>query len=190
MIRQNFEPHILLLGNSPGPDVAIDYYPTNGLSGVHGALAYEVEEIEYHFHNSERWFGLGAVEDSLTPYVVASGDGDWGSEVLILDTGDTPVLPGMVYYDPHEIFITAFSNNTPFYIQYVWGTGAFADSLAAGNKTTRPVMAPSVGAVRGAPMDIRCFRVQAGNKLWIRIKNATLDANLELFVGLHEYPGV
>ena len=61
----------------------------------------QMTRFESHFHNVEKWIGNGAVEDSLTGYTLTSGNNAFGTEVLLLDTGDTPIVAGKLYFDAH-----------------------------------------------------------------------------------------
>ena len=39
----------------------------------------------------------------------------------------------------------------------------------------------------GAPFDIQTPRIAVGTKVWIQARNATDNATVDFFVGLHEY---
>lgn len=156
----------------------------------------EIEIVEIHLHGNERWFGKSgdqsgndwADEASLTPFRVISGNGVFGAdtddEALVLGTADTPNQTGMTKYDPHRVMITASSNANDWVIRCVHGTGTMAEAETA--KQYSDIMVQE--ARKGAPIDIQCVRhTSASDKLWFRGKNATNNATLDFFIGIHEY---
>ncbi len=156
----------------------------------------EIYEVENHLHNRERWFGkLGTQtatdwgdEASLTPYRAISGDGAFGTdtddEALILGTDDTPAITGMTLFDPHRILVTAASNANDFILRIIYGTGTMAAAEDAGQYSDVMVQE----ARKGAPIDIMKIRCTCGSfKLWARAKNATNNATIDFFIGIHEY---
>lgn len=69
----------------------IDGASVNGLSGVNNSLAYKVEEIEKHFHNTQKVYGYNSgfiTEDAPVKIDVIGGNNAWGSELHIYN-GDT-----------------------------------------------------------------------------------------------------
>jgi len=149
-------------------------------------LAYETEK---HFHNREIWFGNGGVIDSLTPYTLVSGNGDYGAEVLLLDTINTPVIAGNKYYDPHEIFVTNSSSVNPYFIKLIWGESTVAAAETANQFSVLPFeKIISTGNANGSVASIMTRRVNSGKcKVWAKCKNATNLATVEIYVGIHEY---
>lgn len=149
-------------------------------------LAYETEK---HLHNREVWFGAGITEDSLTPYTVISGNGAYGTEVLLLDTTDTPVISGKKYYDPHKIEIASVDTATPYLVRLIWGSGTVGDAETAKQYSTFPVTPSGVGSnVSGAPVPVIIRRLESGGaKLWAKTKNATNLAEIDIYLGIHEY---
>lgn len=150
----------------------------------------EVKEVEHHIHNRERWIGAGASAATLTPYTITSGNNTWGTEVLLLDTADTPVIDSMLYFDLHRIKVVAFSDQDVYKLQLVYGTDTFAAALSAGQYTELMVIAGASvgGASGGGPSDIRMPRLPTGlYKVWCRCWNAHNGDTLDLFIGLHEY---
>jgi hypothetical protein len=168
----------------------IDNAQTDGLEGVTNSLAYRVEELEKHIHNREKWFGNGAVEDSLTPYTLISGNNDFGQEVLLLDTGDTPVDNGYDFFDLHKVEIINVDTASSYLIRIIWGNGTVGEAETAKQYTTLSVTPSGVGSnVAGAPVPILCPRIPVGSKVWAKCKNATNLAEIEILHGLHEYIG-
>lgn len=149
----------------------------------------EVYEIEHHIHRRSIFFGNGATVDSLTPYTLTSGNGDFGSEVLLLDTTDTPVVAGNKFYDPHEVFFVDSSETTSYIIRFVWGNGTIGDAESANQYTTFPFQKIiSTGNANGSIEDIGIKRLVCGyHKLWAKCKNVTNLATVTLFFGIHEY---
>lgn len=148
----------------------------------------EVYEVEEHVHNRELWVGNGASEDSLTPYQIISGNGVFGTEVLILDTGDTPFVTGKLKFDLHRVNILDLSSATVYLLRFIWGTGTVAAAETAKQYTTVPIISVGVGSnISGTPSDLRFPRIDIGTKVWCKCKNATNLATIDLLAGLHEY---
>ena len=160
----------------------------------------EAVEIEHHLHNKESWFGKSADQSGtdwavlgLTPFRAISGANTWGvdtnDEAKVLGSSDTPKIPGMAYYDPHRLFIKAVSVSTPWIIRLIYGTGTMAAAITAlqfsevmlAGDDTNPQQAV------GTPVDIIMPREAAGTKLWAQAWNATNNATIDFFIGIHEY---
>lgn len=150
----------------------------------------EVKELEQHFHTVERWYGASAVLASLTPYALISGNGIFGTEVLLLDTGDTPAIVGKTHFDPHRILVDDADKTTPYMIRFIFGTGTVGDAESAGQYSDLPFRKIiSTGSANGSASPIKMPRLPVGTfKIWAKIKNATNLATLDLFIGTHEYP--
>ena len=152
------------------------------------AILKEAKEIEHHLHNEEIWIGNGVSEDSLTGYQLTSGNNDFGSEVLLLDTVNTPIRTGKLFFDLHRLFVTAISSATPYLIRLIYGTGTVGDAETAKQYTTVPVTSAGVGSnLKGAPSDVLFDRVAAGTKVWAKCKNVTNLSTISVLIGLHEY---
>lgn len=174
-------------------DVAID-----GLDATPESVGYRLDEIETHFHSRERWVGKSADQsgddwaaDNLTAFQCISGNGDYGGdandEAKVLGADDTPIISGMVYFDLHRVLVSDASSITPYKIRIVYGTGTMAAAITAGQYTE--VMMTPVASVRRSPIDVPLPRQLAGTKVWMQCKNATNNATLDFFVGVHEYEG-
>ncbi|GAG40607.1 unnamed protein product, partial [marine sediment metagenome] len=121
----------------------IDDLATVGLLGVNNSLAYRVHEIERHFHNYERWFGLAAapngeihradtITDNVAPFQIDAGNNTWGTWVQVLGSADTPDITGSTHYDPHKIDIVgAQVANVVYFVQLAYGASGAA-GLSAG----------------------------------------------------------
>jgi len=151
-----------------------------------------------HFHNRERWFGISgdqsgndwALEAGLTPFQAISGNGDFGGdaddEAKVLGTEDTPAITNKQFLDMHRILVISVSTATAYILRIVYGTGTMADAETAGQYSDVPYIRES-GVGRGRPIETMMPKLAAGNKIWIRAKNATDNATIDFLVGLHEY---
>jgi len=189
--------------NLATPIWEIDGVATSGLLGVSNSLAYRVHEAERHFHGRERWYGIVTGSQSatdwagntLTPYRAISGLGAYGTdandEALILGTADTPTMSGNVKFDLHRIFIVASSSETTWKVQLIYGTGTMAEAIAADQFSTFMLKVDSAAASSPAlPVDVMMPRGTCGvTKVWARGWNASNNATIDFFVGLHEYEG-
>lgn len=152
------------------------------------AILAEVENVEHHIHNREIWLGSGATEDSLTAYQITSGNNTFGTEVLLLDTGDTPIRTGRTKFDFHRIVVTDVSASTPYILRIICGTGTVAAAETAKQYTHALVVPTGVGAlVSGSPVEIMMPRLNAGTKVWAKTKNAVNSETISILIGLHEY---
>ena len=175
------------------------YLRVNGLDPVCcdiDDVGADVEIVEEHLHNRERWFGKSAdqsgtdwaVESGLTVFKAISGDGDFGGDVndeaKVLGTSDTPAITGMTLYDAHRIIVNAASNANPYVLRIVYGSGTMADAETADQYTD--VMLTE--AKKGTPVDVLMPRTTcAACQLWVRAKNGTDNATIDFYVGIHEY---
>jgi hypothetical protein len=114
---------------------------------------------------------------------------DASDEAQVLGTDDTPYRVGMVKFDIHRLFMTAFSVDTPYILRIVYGSGNMADAVAAGQYSIVPVATNVTPANKstGNPIDVIMPRVAAGTKVWIQAKCATDNATVDFLVGIHEY---
>ncbi len=190
------------INRGSGDSKKIDSLATNGLAGVSNSLAYRVHEIEKHFHNRERWFGkLGVqtatdwADDTLSPYQAISGNDDYGGdaddEAQVLGTADTPAITDMVKYDVHRLLIVAASSTTQYKLRIVYGSGTMADAITAGQYSEIMIKEdPALFGGSGQPIDVLMPRRTCGtDKVWIQAWNATNNATVDFFAGIHEYPG-
>lgn len=181
----------------------IDLAATTGLAGISNSLAYRVHEIERHFHGRERWFGKKAVQTATdwadnviaTPYQAISGNNaygtDPGDEALVLGTADTPAIAGMVKFDLHRLLFTDSNSTSPWKVMLLYGTGTMAAAEAAGQYSTFMVRIDAAASqLPEVPCDVMMPRGAAGaTQVWVKAWNATDNATISFFVGLHEYEG-
>ena len=163
-------------------------------SGIGGSLDQrildKVEVVERHFHGNEIWFGDGAVEDSLTPYTLVSSDGGFGPAVELLAPGDTPFVAGNTRFDPHRILPTRIDTATLYLIRLIWDAVSVIAGESARRYTTIPIFPTGVGAnIDGTIADTLAMRAySATDYLWAKCKNATDVAEVDIIIGIHEYP--
>lgn len=179
----------------------IDKKSVDGLLGVNNSLAYKVHEIEKHFHNWERWFGVALspsgetnvadtlIQGAVTAFVIDAGNDDWGAWVQILGSTDTPTNVGGTYtkYDLHSIDIVANERAQPYFVQFAFGATA-ADAITAGTYTAKVISAPAANT--DIDFSIMMNRVASGTKAWARCKCPGQNtATLGFYFGIHEYVG-
>ena len=176
----------------------IDNAATTGLTGTANSLAYRVHEIERHFHSAGRWFGKATAasgEDHVADRIgsnngsfqIDAGNSDWGAWVQILGATDTPADTGKLYFDPHELVITAAERTALYYIQIGRGTSGAA-ALTAGTYTEFALDETDRGG--GTIVAVQSGRAPAGSKLWARCMCPGQNtATLDFVIGIHEYEG-
>lgn len=161
----------------------------------------EVIEIEHHIHNKEHWFGKSAdqsgtdwaLENGLTPFRCISGDSDFGSdtndEAKLFGTSDTPVTTGYTKFDVHRLLVNAISSTTVYVVRFVWSDTSLAAGISAGNFSTFYFETGESAASKagGMPINILMPRLDSGIMVWVQCKNATNNATLDFFIGIHEY---
>jgi hypothetical protein len=153
-----------------------------------------------HHHNRERWFGKAADQsgddwaaDRLVAYQAISGNGvygaDPGDEAKLLGRNDTPVLAGKTKFDLHRILLVNVSSSTEYKLRLAYGGGTLAEATAAGDYTELMVkfdpLAPAQSA--GMPFNLQMPKLDASTKVWCQCWNATDNATVDFYVGLHEY---
>lgn len=159
----------------------------------------EVEEIEQHFHNVERWWGsngaateTNAIAATVTaPFQATSGNDTWGTAISILGTADNPVLSGQATFDCRRVLITDIDDDTtPWRMRIIWGSGTSAAAIAAGQWTEAMLIANAVPGNRagGTPEEIRMPNIAIGLKLWAQSWNDSVGEVLSFFWAAHGYP--
>ncbi len=160
----------------------------------------ELDIVEVHLHSREHWCGKSGDQsgndwgaDTLTPYQAISGNDVYGAdandEAKVIGSDDTPFVVGNLYFDMHRITVVEISSDTVYKLRVVWGTGTMAAAILA-NQTTEMLLITSTDKANkfgGAPFAIQTLRVAVGTKIWIQAWNASDNATVDFFVGLHEY---
>ena len=161
-----------------------------------GKILEEVVEIARHIHNRGIWLSAAAapsgedhvadVDIPTTSFVADAGSNTWGSWLQVVGATDTPVVAGMVKFEPHLMFIDTFeAANTVYMVQIAAGaTGAAA--LMAGTYSTFPFKAPA--NARTVAIPVLAHRYAAGTKVWVRCwARLTETATMNFMIGIHEY---
>ena len=152
----------------------------------------EIEVVEQHFHSKQRWYGkiadndeTNAIEDSLTPFRITSGVGEYGTEVCIVGSADI-LIPGKTEFDLHKILFLNSQKAELFKLKLAWGTGTHAEALLAGNYSTSMVnFSTLTGKTEG--LEAQMPKIANGNKVWISCWSITNSQYVDLFVGGHGY---
>jgi hypothetical protein len=151
----------------------------------------EIEYIEEHFHNKERWYGkitgnneTNAIENNLTPFRVTSGVGGYGTAVCVIGSGDVPVT-GKTHFDLHRLLCSSFQKAELAKIRLAWGATTEADAITAGNYST--VMVNPLATSKETDFEIRFPVVSNGTKVWVNFWSTTNSQWVDLFIGLHGY---
>jgi len=178
----------------------------NGKEEPAETIRHQTYEIETHLHSGERWMGAAASSSGTThiadqvgagaagaeaaAFSVDAGNDDWGTWTQIIGSTDTPVDSGNLYFDFHEILITATERNSAIYlVQVVVSAAAPADDPLDGTYTE--FMFISTGAsplALAPPVVIQEKRAAAGSNVWMRTRVPNQDTGtMGFYVGLHEY---
>jgi len=151
-----------------------------------------VNELEQHTDNPSRWVGLRSpttatlfADVTLNPYILDSGNDDFGAWVQLLGTGDTPRIAGNVYYDAHAILVTDVEQTTPYLIQFAWG--ADADVAYAAGDYTETMHQVAVGVIDPSPKEIRHPRLAVGTEFWARCWCSSNTGTFDFYLAIHEY---
>ena len=178
----------------------IDNVTADGLAGTPGSLSYEIEEVDRHIHNWERWMAAAAVPnaeihvadpiaDNPVPFMLDAGNDAFGVWVQIFGSADTPIVSGMVNYDMHRLEIVAWENNSQLHIVQIAFGESGAAALAAGAYTEFPFQTGQ-GTAKVSPIDILSRRQAVGTKCWARTFAPTLNTStISFYAGVHEYEG-
>lgn len=159
----------------------------------------ETEILEKHHHNFEYWFGLHpsfqegvdcGSRDSMNPYIMTSGNDDYGDWLCILGSNDTPVIAGKTRYDPHRaIYFDADQKETVHRIQVVAAANTTAaDAAAAAGQVCDAITIPATNKSVGLPTPSVCPRPVASTPLWARVwVDSQTAKEYKFFLGIHEY---
>jgi hypothetical protein len=105
-------------------DPKIDNLAVNGLTGIENSLAYKVNEIEKHFHNTPLYYGSdgagSCTQDGLTVFSLSAGSGAYGQETQIHDGTVIEGGDATKKFDFHEMYITSVGTaNRLTYIEFI-----------------------------------------------------------------------
>ena len=157
----------------------------------------EVEVIEGHLHNLERFLGArpgwngsdevnAATNASLTDFRLDAGNDTWGTPLCILGSGDTPVQAGKSYFDLDEITVTAAERTTKYRFRFAWGT-SYAAAISAGTFSETEFVPQGTGQDSG-PTFKKIRRLPAGTKMFVAVWCYGANTGwIDFTIGLHEY---
>lgn len=155
----------------------------NGKDSIYSA----VKEIERHLHSAGSWFEKATTPSGEThvadrigsgagAFRIDAGDDDWGAWVQILGDTDTPARSNQLYFDPHEMVISAAERTAVYFIQFARGASGAA-AFAAGIYTE--VVIDTTNRAGG---------YITGSKLWARCMCPGQNtATIDFYIGIHEY---
>jgi hypothetical protein len=172
-----------------------------GLSDTEDSISYGIKELERHFHNNEKWFGKLAVPNGeinvaervggdTAPFVLTSGNSDFGAWVQILGSGDTPVASGKAKFDLHRYLVTETNDINPYIIQFASGeSSGLAAKIAAEDFTESMYIAATNNNDSGIE-ELLDRRADAGEKIWARAACVGQNGKtIALYHAIHEYEG-
>ncbi len=156
-----------------------------------GTLSLDIHEITEHFHNKERWVGSACVTASLIPYTLTTGSNAFGTGILIMNSGQTPLIAGTKTFDFHRVMVSNNSITTPYVLRFIYSNidnqataenaGSFTNIMFQNDITKTNVAG-------GGPVDIMMPRLTTGvYNVWAKGKSQDATATMGFFVGLHEY---
>ena len=184
-------------------DAKIDNETVLGLQGTNDSLAYRVHEIEGHLHSAGRFFGYSgtpndtAIIDSLTPWVLTTGTGDYGTAIQLFDGNEDFVLPYTpVKFDPHRLFVVDASDDGLYKIRIAnsqWnGTSHTYASMAeavAAKKFSESIIDIADDKKPEASVPVQTGRATCGSKVWAQVWSSVNGADISIIIGVHAYIG-
>lgn len=163
------------------------------------ASAKELEYVEDHLHHKTVWYGKKSDQttnwcdiNSLTAYRATSGDNAWGTEgtdpAQCFSAADTlsELGTGLTKGDFDLFLFTANSSASVYKLRIVWGTGTLAAAIAAGQFSETMFNRDTADKSR-FPRVWASPKIGINNKVWVICWNATNDATIDFFVGVHAY---
>lgn len=159
----------------------------------------DADYAEEHMHHKTIWYGKKSDQttnwcdvNSLTPYRAISGSAAYGSdasdEAQLFSASDTlsEIGTGLVCGDFDNILIVANSSDTIYKCRLVWGTGTLAAAVSAGQYSEFMYIRKSTDTVR-LPREIKCPKIPVNNKVWLQCLNASDNATIDFYIGVHAY---
>ena len=158
------------------------------------------DAMDDHNHGDRRWWG--SLPDSVvndtnaiaatvgTPYIVASGPGEYGEAIPVVGKYDNPVLSHNTHFSLDRITVADPGNLRPWRIRFIYGETTVEDAVAAGYWTETMFIGLGIGAVNlgSAPITIRMPMLPLGWKVWAQGWNAVHLTECEFFIGCHGSP--
>lgn len=155
-----------------------------------------VTEIERHLHSSGSWFGKATIPSGEThvadrigsnngAFQIDAGNDDWGAWTQVLGSSDTPARSNQLYFDPHELVISAAERTAIYFIQFARGESGAA-AFASGMYTE--VVLDTTNKAGGTIVRLQTGRAPVGSKLWARCMCPGQNtATIDFYIGIHEY---
>ncbi len=154
---------------------------------------------EDHQHSLRRWYGKRNPQTAtqwadgttlVLPYHAISGAATWGAdandEALLFGTADT-LEPGYLCGDFDEILVVANSSSTVYRIRFIWGTGTMAEAIIASQWSEIMFFRPNADNNRKVQV-LHTPLIDINDKIWAQCANATDNATIDFYVGVHGYP--
>ena len=163
-------------------------------SPLDSATYFEAITAETHMHNRERWFGIASpqtgsnwgTQDTLNQYQATSGNGVYGAAIKILGSADTPIISGQLYFDIRRISVPAVSVASPYFVRFIWDKTSAANGITNGTFTEVVCQQATVTGINLA-VEVQCPRIASGMLVWAEVMNATNNATINFFIGVHGY---
>lgn len=121
--------------------VDFDNATVSGLAGTEDSLAYKINELEKHIHNTPQHYGSDGAGnctlDGLTEFIASAGNGAWGREDQLHDGTVFESGDATKKFDFGEIYVTAVGTaNRPLLIELLVTTQAGAVALDGATNAT------------------------------------------------------
>lgn len=156
-----------------------------------GAESDAFQLLDEHAHNNERWFGAkagadetNALDTSLTPFRIDSGNNTWGTALCIVGSGDTPFETDMTHFHLDGLSVVARERATPYLVRLAWGA-SYAVGIADPLTFTQRLIFP--GDEHNEYL-VRLPRLDVGTKVFAACWNEGNTGTLDFFIGIHESP--
>lgn len=157
-----------------------------------------LQKIDEESHTPKDTLGLSgsasfpttaADANTMTPYVLTSGDDGWGPWLPLIGSDDTPFRTGKDTFDINDLLVQSVSTAATGRIQIGWDLTTTAVILE--NETYTSVMfnPEGIGAnVAVGHIDIDTIDIDAGTLVWGRLwVDGENGATASIFVEIHEF---
>lgn len=157
-----------------------------------------LQKIDEESHTPKDTLGLSssasfpttaADADTMTPYVLTSGDDDWGPWLLLIGSDDTPLRTGKDTFDINDLLVQTVSTAATGRIQIGWDLTTTTVILA--NETYTSVMFNPEGIgnnIGVGHIDIDTEDINAGTLVWGRLwVDGENGATASIFIEIHEF---
>jgi hypothetical protein len=144
----------------------------------------------------ERWFGISTDQsgndwaaDRLVPFVVASGNGIYGTEIKVIGPADTPNFTGSTDFILHRLLVVGVDHIAEYKMRIVYGDSTFAAAIAADQFTEVMVKFDPALPVQtaGIPIKTDIPQIRLNTKIWADCKNVNDLSEVDFYVALREF---